>query len=586
MTPQAPEGRKAQAGDQRAWLRYTPGLASMASYQAEWLRYDVVAGIVLAAMLVPAGMAYAELAGLQPIYGLYASVVPMLAYAVFGPSRVLVVGPDSSTAPLVAAAIVPLALADPAQRLALAGMLALMVGVIALIIGVAKLGLVTDLLSQPVRIGYMNGLAIIILVSQLPKLFGFQATADHVVPRVAEFSRNLPHANPAALAIGLVALVTIVVLRWLAPRIPGMLVAAVMATVLSIVLTLPARYGVPVVGSMPSGLPGFHIPLIPIADFVPMLAAAVGIAVMTLTDTAVMSRVFAARMKQDVDIDQELAAVGAANVAAGLFAGFPVSGSQTRTAVAADSGSRSQLAGLVAAVLVGVLLVAAPDLLAPLPQSVLAAIVIVAGFSLADVPGLIRLWGWRKMEFALATATLLGVVLLGVLPGVGVAVVLSLLNFVRREWIPHDAVLGRAKGMKGYHDVSDVTEAVQVPGLLLYRFDAPLFFANGEMFRRRVLKLVDEADPPVRWVVIAAEPITDIDTTAVTSLLQLMKELHERGVELGFAELKHPVRDDLRAYGVFDEIGEDGLYPTIGAAVKAYVRSTGADWVDWQHDQD
>jgi MFS superfamily sulfate permease-like transporter len=407
-----------------------------------------------------------------------------------------------------------------------------------------------------------------------------------VVLRIVEFGGRLPQTNTAALAIGLVALLTIVGLRWLAPKIPGVLVAAVAATVLSVALALPAHYGVPVVGPMPGGLPGFRIPTVPIADLVPLLAAAVGIAIMTLTDSAVMSRVFATKMKQDVDINTELAAVGAANAAAGLFSGFPVSGSQTRSAVAVDSGSRSQLAGLLAAVIVGILLVAAPGLLAALPQSVLAAIVIVAGFSLADVPGLIRLWSWRRTEFSLATATLVGVVLLGVLPGVGVAVVLSLLNFVRREWIPHDAVLGRAPGMKGYHDISDVTEAVQVPGLLLYRFDAPLFFANGEMFRKRVLRLVDEADPPVRWVVIAAEPITDIDTTAVTSLLQLEKELHQRGVELGFAELKHPVRDHLRRYGVFDEIGEDGLYPTIGAAVKAYVHSTGADWVDWQEGED
>jgi high affinity sulfate transporter 1 len=571
----------------RGPLRWTPGFATLLSYRREWLGHDLIAGVVLAAVLVPAGMAYAELAGLQPIYGLYASFVPMLAYAVFGPSRVLVVGPDSSTAPLVAAAIVPMALVDPSQRIALAAMLAVMVGVIALIVGVARLGLVTDLLSQPVRIGYMNGLALIILAGQLPKLFGFKVVADHFVPRIGEFSAAvLARTNPTALALGIFALVVIVVLRWVAPKVPGMLVAAVLATALSVMLRLGARYSVPVVGSMPRGLPGFAVPLVPIGDVIPLMAAAVGIAVMTLTDTSVMSRVFAVRVKQDVDVNQELAAVGIANVAAGLFSGFPISGSQTRTAVAADSGSRSQLAALLAALLVAALLVTAPDLLAPLPQSVLAAIVIVAGFSLADVPGLMKLWSWRRAEFLLGVATLLGVVLLGVLPGVGVAVALSLLNFVRREWIPHDAVLGRAAGMKGYHDVSDVKEAVQVPGLLLYRFDAPLFFANGEMFRRRVLRLVDEADPPVRWVVIAAEPITDIDTTAVTSLVRLQDELHERGIELGFAELKHPVRDYLRHYGVFDEVCEDGLYPTVGAAVKAYVRSTGADWVDWQDGDD
>lgn len=562
-----------------------PGVATMLSYRREWLTHDLIAGVVLAAVLVPAGMAYAELAGLKPVYGLYASIVPMLAYAIFGPSRILVVGPDSSTAPLVAAAIIPLAGAEPALRDTYAAMLAVMVGAMAILVGVTRLGLITDLISRPVRIGYMNGLALIILASQLPKLLGFSVSADEFFPKMLEIGgAALGHTNTVALALGLSALVIIVVLRLVAPKIPGVLVAAVFATALTAALGLAVRYGVPVVGMIPQGLPSFHVPLVPMSKLPVLAAGALGIAVMTLTDTAVLSRIFASRMNYDVDMNQEMAAVGAANLAAGFFSGFPVSGSQTRTAVASDSGSRSQLAGLLAAILVGGLIIGAPWLLSQLPQSVLAAIVIVAGFSMADVPGLLKLWSWRPTEFTLALATLLGVLVFGVLPGVGFAVILSLLNFVRREWLPHDAVLGRAPDVKGYHDIGDFPDAVQIPGLLLYRFDAPLFFANGEMFRRRVLALVDSAEVPVRRVVVCAEPMTDVDTTAVGSLERLHDELAARGIELGFAELKHPVQEHLQNYGVLKSIADGGLYPTTGSAVKAYIREYGVDWKDWEDD--
>ncbi len=564
----------------RSWLRFFPGLDNLSRYRREWLISDIVAGVVLAAVLVPIGMAYAELAGLPPIVGLYASLVPMLAYAVFGPSRVLAVGPDSTTAPLVAAAIIPLAGANVGTRLELAAILALMTGVIALVVGLARLGFVTELLSRPVRVGYMNGVAVIIIVSQLPKLFGFRVDAESVIDRSTAFATHLSQTNMVALGVGAAVLALIVVLQLVWPRVPGVLVAAVLATVASAVLQLSSRYGVPVVGPMPQGLPSFHVPSLPLHDATLLASAAIGIAVITLTDTTVMSRVFASHQHYAVNTDTEIVAIGAANVAAGLFQGFPVSGSQTRTAVSVSSGAKSQATLLVAVAGLGVLLVALPWLLETMPVSVLAAIVIVAGASLADIPGMLRLFGMRRTEFALSIIAFLGVVLLGVLPGVFLAVALSLLNFVRRLWRPRQAVLGRVAGVKGYHDIGDFTDARQVPGLLLFRWDAPLFFANGEMFRRAVLEAVDAAATPVQRVVIAAEPITDVDTTAVDSLARLATDLADRDIEFALAELKSPIREHLRDYGVLDLIGEERVYPTLGRAVHEYVEESGVDWQD------
>ena len=570
------------ASHEPAWSRILPGLAQLLAYRREWLFHDVLAGIVLAAILVPAGMAYAELAGLPPIIGLYASVVPMIAYAVFGPSRILAIGPDSATAPLVAAAIIPLAVADTGHRIALAGMLALLVGAAGLLVGLARLGFVTELISRPVRVGYMNGLALIILVSQLPKLFGFKVGAEGAVPQVMEFASRVGGFNAVALALGVGALVIITVLRFVSPNIPGILVAAVPAALVTAWLGLAARYGVPVVGMLPAGLPSPAWPAVSPGEVATLVPAAAAIAVMTLTDTTVLSRIFAAKAGYTVDSNEEIVAIGVANMVSGLFQGMPTSGSQSRSAVSIAAGAKSQLTGFVGAVVLALVLVFAPWLFSSLPTSVLAAIVIVAALSLTDFPGVIKLWRYRKTEFALSLGTFVGVILLGVLPGVLVAVALSLLNFIRRLWRPHDAVLGRAPGVKGYHDVGDLTDARQIPGLLLYRYDAPLFFANGEGFRRRVLDLVACADPPVSWVVLAAEPITDVDTTAEDSLKQLIAELSEQGVVFAFAELKHLVREHLEDYGVIDLVGQDRLYPTIGSAVHAYVAATAVEWVDWE----
>jgi MFS superfamily sulfate permease-like transporter len=407
-----------------SWRRIAPGLESLAHYERAWLLPDITAGLVLAAVIVPVGMAYSELAGLPPVYGLYASLVPLLFYVVVGPSRVLTVGPDSTTAPLVAAAVIPLAGAVSAERIALAGMLALMVGAIAVLVGLAKLGFVTELLSRPVRVGYMNGVALIIIIGQLPKLFGFSGAGDGILAQGGHFASELHATNWISLAMGLGALAVIVLLRLVAPKFPGVLAAAVVAGVVSAALDLSVRWAVPVVGMMPQGLPFPKWPSVPVGELGVLFAAALGIAVITLTDTTVMSRIFAARCHYSADTDQEITAIGVANLAAGLFQGFPVSGSQTRTAVSVDAGARSQGAALTGALVLAGLLVAAPWLLETLPTSVLAAIVILAGVSLADVRGTLKLMRMRRTEFALSIIAFLGVALLGVLPGVFLAVAL------------------------------------------------------------------------------------------------------------------------------------------------------------------
>lgn len=564
------------------WLRWLPGVRMVQSYQRAWLWPDVAAGAVLTALLVPQGMAYAELAGLPAVTGLYTTVVALVAYAVLGPSRILVLGPDSSLAPLIAAAVLVPVAANEADQVALAGVLALLVGLICVVVGAAQLGTVTELLSKPVRVGYINGIAVVVLVSQLPKLFGFSVAADGVVPQVVAFAEGLFAGSvvPSALAIGVVSLAVILVARRISHRIPGVLITVVAAIVAVSVLDL-ADDGLSVVGSLPAGFPTPALPTIAWGDLGPLAVAALGVAFVAFTDTAALSTTFAAKLDQNVDPNHEIIALGAANAAAGLFRGFPVSASSSRTSVAEAVGSRTQLTGIVAATGVALLLLFAADLLADLPSATLAAIVIVASLTLFDLDEMRWLWRVRRSEFILSAAAFLGVALVGVLEGIVIAIALSLSNFVRRAWRPHDAVLGRVEGLRGYHDLGRYPEGLQIPGLVIYRFDSPLFFANAEHFERRLAHLLRSAPHPVRRVVLAAEPMTDIDTTAAETLAQILDLFDQRGLRLHFAELKDPVKDRLRRYGLYERLGDDRFHPTLGTAVSAYVEDSGIDWVDW-----
>jgi high affinity sulfate transporter 1 len=557
-----------------------PGLRLLSSYRRSWLSKDLVAGLVLTALLVPQGMAYAELAGLPPITGLYTSILCLVGYAIFGPSRVLVLGPDSSLGPMIAATIIPIvgANGDPQRAIALASVLALLVGVMTVLAGVAKLGFVADLLSKPTQIGYLNGLALTILVSQLPKLFGFSVDADGLIPEAAGFANGLANGDTvaAALAIGLLGLVLILLLQRLVPKVPAVLVAVVVSILAANAFNL-ADHGVSLVGPLPQGFPPLTLPGVPLSDMALLVAGAVGIAVVSLTDTISTASAFAARAGQEVDGDREMIGIGAANIAAGFFQGFPVSTSGSRTAVAEQAGARSQVTGLVGALAITLMLLLAPGLLRNLPQPTLAAVVITASLSLADIPGTVRLWHQRRTEFTLSMAAFAGVALLGVLPGIGIAVALSIGNVFRRVWWPYQTVLGRAADVPGYHDVRSYPDAEQLPGCVLFRFDAPLFFANARTFRDQVRRLA-RSEPPPKWIVVAAEPITDVDTTAADMLEDLDEGLNAEGISLVFAELKDPVRQKIERYELTRTIDPTHFFPTLGAAVAAFRERFGADW--------
>lgn len=567
----------------RAWL---PGLWVLRNYQRRWLPRDVVAGLVLSALLVPAGMGYAEASGLPAVTGLYATIIPLLVYAIFGPSRIMVYGPDSALVALVAAVVVTRSGGDPARAVALASVLAIMTGLVCIGAGLAKAGFITDLLSKPVRVGYMNGIALTVVVAQLPKLLGFSTSAGNVLEGAAGLVLGVAEGrtNMIALDIGFFCLVVIIGGRKLSPRIPGVLVAVAGATIAVTVLGLAGR--LKVVGPVPRGVPLPSLPLVGLSDLGPLFIAAVGIAIVSYADTSVLSRTFAARHRYRVDPNRELVALGAANFAAGFFRGFPISSSSSRTPVAESAGSRTQLTGVVGALAVVVLLVAAPGLIENLPTTALAAVVISAALRIFDVKSLKTFHRVRRSDFVLSMVAFLAVAMLGVLNGIAVAVGLSLLDVVRRAWRPHSAVLGRAEGVKGYHDIKRYPDAKQVPGLILFRWDAPLFFANSDDFRERVVELVDESPQLVKWVVVAAEPITDVDTTAAEMLEELDAELATRGAELAFAEMKDPVKDRLERYGLQQRIGHAFFFPTVGVAVKKFRELHAVEWTDWEDSRD
>jgi len=576
------------AGPMGAGLgRWVPGFRTIRQYPRGWLPNDLVAGLVLTAFLVPVGMGYAQAAGLPPITGLYATIVPLLAYAVFGPSRVMVLGPDSSLAAVIAGIILPLGGRDPPRAVALAGMLAILTGLMILLAGVARLGFVTELLSRPVQLGYLYGIAITIMVGQLPKLFGFSVDGTGLLSEAWGFVQGLAReeTNGAALAVGLAGMVVILGLRRLWSGFPGVIVAVGLGIAAVAAFDLAAR-GVQVIGVLPQGLPSVAFPDVRLADLPLLFGGALGIAVVAVADTTVLSKSLAAQRKETVDPNQELVALGAANLAAGLFQGFPISSSASRTPVAISAGARSQLTPLVGATAIVLLLLVAPAALQNLPQPMLAAVVITAAIGLVDAHAVRRLYRVRRPEFVLWLTAFLGVAVLGVLVGILVAIVLSLADFVRRAWRPYDAVLGREDELKGYHDLERHPNARQVPGLLLYRFDAPLFFANAGYFRGRISDLVATTTPRIRWVVVAAEPITDVDTTAADALLELLRELRQQQVVLAFAEMKGPVKDRLRRYGLFAEVGAERFFPTVGTAVDGYLRTTGMEWVDWEERPD
>jgi high affinity sulfate transporter 1 len=564
-------------------MRWLPGLQTLRHYEAAWLRHDIVAGLVLTTMLVPVGIAYAVASGVPGIYGLYATIIPLLAYALFGPSRILVLGPDSSLAAVILAVVLPLSNGDPMRAIALASMMAVVSGLVCIVAGLARLGFITELLSKPIRYGYMNGIALTVLISQLPKLFGFSIDGVGPVKDLWAIATSILDgmANWTTFAVGAATLAVILLLKG-HKRIPGILVAVIGATVAVGVLDLGARADVAILGSLPQGLPAFAIPWITSADIVPVLTGGLAVALVSFADTSVLSRVYAAKTRTYVDPNQEMVGLGAANLAAGFFQGFPISSSSSRTPVAEAAGSKTQLTGVVGALAVALLLVVAPDLLKNLPTSALAAVVIAAAIGLFEFADLRRIYRIQRWEIWLSIACTVGVAVLGAIPGIGLAILIAVIEFLWDAWRPYSAVLGRAEGVKGYHDVTRYPDARRIPGLVLFRWDAPLFFANAELFQDRVLDAVANSPTPVRWLVVAAEPVTSVDITSADMLAELDETLRAAGIELCFAEMKDPVKDKMKRFGLFARLGEETFFPTMGAAVNRYLATHPVEWEDWE----
>jgi high affinity sulfate transporter 1 len=563
--------RLSKPSDQSGLMRWLPGLQTLRSYKAAWLPSDIVAGLVLTTMLVPVGIAYAVASGVPGIYGLYATIIPLLAYALFGPSRILVLGPDSSLAAVILAVVLPLSGGDPMRAIAIAAMMAVVSGVVCIAAGLARLGFITELLSKPIRYGYMNGIALTVVISQLPKVFGFSIDSDGPLKNLWSIASAVGQgmSNWTTFTIGAATLAVIMLLKG-NKRIPGILVAVVGATVAVGALDLGTRADVSILGALPQGLPAFSLPWITRADIVPVLIGGFAVAMVSFADTSVLSRVYAARTRTYVDPNQEMVGLGVANLAAGFFQGFPISSSASRTPVAEAAGAKTQMTGVVGALAVAGLLIVAPDLLRNLPTSALAAVVIASAIGLFEFSDLRRIYRIQRWEFWLSIVCTAGVATLGAIPGIGLAVVLAIIEFLWDAWRPYSAILGREENLEGYHDITRHPNAKQIPGLVLFRWDAPLFFANAELFRERALDAVSSSPTPVRWLVVAAEPVTSVDVTSADVLLELDETLHAAGIEMCFAEMKGPVKDKLKRFGLFERLGERIFFPTLGAAVKNY----------------
>ncbi|SAL03173.1 sulfate transporter [Caballeronia calidae] len=555
----------------RGWVRHLPGVAMLRDYQAAWLKNDIVAGLVLTTMLVPVGVAYAEASGVPGVCGLYATIVPLIAYAIFGPSRILVLGPDSALAAPVLAVITLTAAGDPSRAIAVASMMAIVSGIVCVVFGALKLGFVTELLSKPIRYGYMNGIALTVLISQLPKLFAISFDDQGPLRDLLTLGKAIAagQSNWYSFAVGAGSLVLILLLKRF-EKVPSILIAVVLATLCVNVFHLD-RAGVKVLGTIPQGLPAFALPLPSGVDFVRIVLGGCAVALIAFADTSVLSRTFAARANTRVDPNQEMIGLGIANLAAGFFQGFPISSSSSRTPVAEAAGSKTQVTGIVGALAVAAVLLAGPNLLRHLPNSALAAVVIAAAIGLFEFSDLKRIYRIQQWEFWLSMCCFVGVAVFGAIPGICIAVVIAVIEFLWDGWRPHFAVLGRVDGLRGYHDMKRYPNAAQVPGLLLFRWDAPLFFANAELFQQRVVEAVDVVAAPVKRVVVAAEPVTSVDVTSADMLRELYRALRQRGIELHFAEMKDPVRDKLRRFELTSIFSDACFHPTLGSAVDAYL---------------
>ncbi|WP_223637223.1 SulP family inorganic anion transporter [Corallococcus sp. EGB] len=558
--------------------RFLPGIEQARTYERRWLGSDILAALTVGAMLIPQGLAYAQIVGVRPVAGLYAGTFAMLAYALVGPSRHLLLGPEAGSAILTATALVPM-VGDggPARLASLAALLAGMVGVVSLVGGLCKAGALADFLSRPILVGYVNGAALIIIGSQLARMFGLERRSNRFTGQLHEVAANLGRTHVPTLLLGLGIVVALVAMRRFLPRWPAPLVMVALTTLVTWAFQLE-HGGVKVVGPISASAPTFGLPSVDFEDVRTLLPAAFSLALVNYASSVLTGRVYADRFGYRLDAHQEFFGQAAANLLTGLTQGFPVTGSDSRTAVNASMRGRTQLVGVGAAV--GVLLFALflTPLLSKLPLVTLGAIVIVAAVYLLEVRPVVYLWRVRPVEAVLAVVTTLGVLFLGILQGILIAVVLALVDLIRRAAHPHDAVLGEREGVPGWHDVEGHADAETVPGLIVYRFDAPLFFANARFLREQVRRLVAEPRHPVRWFVLDASSVFDLDITAAESLVKVWHELAEEGIVFAVAQARAPMRRMLRRSGLQALIGARHLFPTVGAAVRAYLDTREGAW--------
>jgi sulfate permease, SulP family len=551
------------------------GLDRLIHYQRNWLRGDLLAGVTVAAYLIPQVMAYAVVAGLPPITGLWTIMATLLVYAVLGSSPLLSVGPESTTALMTAAVVGPLAVGSAGRYAALAAALALVVGVLCILAGAARLGFLADLLSKPVLVGYMAGIAVIMISGQLGKVTGVNVTGESFLDQIRSFGQGIGGVQAGTVLLAALVLAFLLVASRLYPRAPMPLVAILLATAAVVTFSL-ADHGIRVVGGIPAGFPTPAVPNVGLADLGALVLPAVGVAVVGFSDNVITARAFAARAGHSIDANVELYAIGAANVAAGFVHGFPVSSSASRTAIGHAVGSRTQVYSLVAMASVALTLLLFRPALARFPTAALGAIVIFAAIKLVDIPEFVRLARFRRSELILAVLTTVAVLTVGILDGILVAVGLSIMDLLRRVARPHDGILGYVPGVAGMHDIDDYPNAALVPGLVVYRYDSPLFFANAEDFKRRALASLDVADGPVEWFVLNTEAMVEVDITGIDALDELREELERRGIVLAAARVKQDLRDDLAAAGLIDRIGEDRIFMTLPTAVDAYLSAYAA----------
>ena len=549
--------------------KYVPGVGLIRGYDRSWLKTDMASAVTVFAILVPSALAYGELAGFEPVVGLYAAMAAMFAYALFGSSRQVIIGPEAATALLVATVLAPMAAGDSARYAALAAGLAITIGFICILAGHFKIGFVADFLSKPILTGYITGTALIVIANQLGKLFGISLESDDFFAKILELITKLDETHLQTLALGLITLLTLIMLKRLFPKIPGTLVVVIAAIVVSTFFNL-ADLGIAVVGQIPSGLPMPQIPQVSLSDLRALLPAALAMSILIFSDEVLTARVFARKNRYEIDTNQELIAMGATNIASGLFQSFPTAASSSRTVVNDNSGGKSQIVGLISAGLVVVFLIFFTSILQNLPTVVLGAIIIVSASSLIDIQEFRNLNLVRHSEFYLSILTLFGVLVIGIVAGIALAVAFSLLDFIHKVYRPHSSVLGKIDGVDGYHGVIPGSSTQVLPGLIVYGFDAPLFFANAPYLMTQIRELISNADQPVKCLLLDAEAIPDIDTTAADTLKEIHQELSENGIVMSIARANKPLRKTMQLTGLEDLIGEKNFYPSVRTGVEAF----------------